>query len=250
MVANLQSEQITFDPRTGRYRSQFGGFLGQSDLNSIVRGEKARLQRKLERKARQMLRGQTTLANFERTLIEESKASILRMTMLAAGGQRQLTNSPNARSYLRQAQQLLGDRIDSIDSLTNKIYQGELTEKQILDRVRRQANAVFQAYNSADILQRITDRGHNEGRRTLDLAANHCPDCPAYQTDWTDITSIVPVGAACVCGGYCRCTVQTRFNPAKAISALQQGNLTDMVQGFNQNRDDARHQFARQYGYI
>lgn len=250
MVSDLRPETIVFDRRTGRYRSPFGGFLSQSDIRVIVQEQHKKLRTKLERISKQFLSEKRAIADLEETVSKTIKNSIQQMAMLGAGGKQALLNSKDSPVYIRQTKELLDIIFSNIRRLGDQIEKGELTTNQIIDRIRRQGRLIFSAYNQAELLQRISDRGHNEGRRTLAIGVKHCPDCPAYSTGgkYVAIEELIPVGIACICGGYCYCTIETRFNPQKALNELRPGRLVDRVLLNAENQYNQINQFKARYG--
>ena len=82
MVANLDPRKITFDARTGRYRSPFGGFLSQSDINIVVQSEHTRLAQNLDRLAVRLLNERITIAEFEEKAFKEEASRLLSPSLL------------------------------------------------------------------------------------------------------------------------------------------------------------------------
>jgi len=244
MVADLDPRKITFDRRTGRYRSPFGGFLSSSDIDQIIQKEYSTLTRKLERITNQLIDRKIAIADFEKRALQETKSSISRMAMMGAGGKQAF-----GQDYKKMAQSLVSDRAASLYKLSEQIRDGVLSEAQIRDRARRQATSVFQSYNQADFLQRIEGRGHNEAMRSLAGGAAHCSDCPGYATqgEYFPIESVVPVGTACICGGYCRCQVKTRLNRERALQEMMAGGLIDRVAGAQARQESVADKFRDRY---
>lgn len=245
MVAQLRPEQVTYDPRSGRYRSEFGGFLSAVDVRSVVEGEVNRLNTRLQTINDALLTNAIPLSLWEEAIAAQVKQSHLRVTALGVGGDEALRRSPLARRYFGVAGRNLRDVYASIRRLGDRIENGDLTEAQIRDRVNRLGNTVIPAHGRAQLLTRIAQQGHNEGARRLDVnVKNHCAQCPGHQRlDWVPIDQIVPVGHACDCGGYCHCTVRTRFNPKLAISQLGETSIADIMKQSEQNQEAEQEAF-------
>lgn len=237
MVAQLRPDQITYDPRTGRYRSEFGGFVSARDVRAVVDAEATRLNNRLQPINDALVSGAISIALWEEAIAIQIKQSHLRVTALAVGGDEALRKSPIARRYFGMVGRNLRDVYASIRRLADQIEAGELTQAQIRDRVRRLANTVIPAHSRAQLLTRISQQGHNEGIRWLDrLVKNHCPSCPNHvRSKWTPIDQIAPIGHACECGGHCRCGIRTRFNPRLAIAQLGEVSLQDLMRRFEEN---------------
>lgn len=206
MVANFSLSDVTFDPRTGRYRSPYGGFLSQADMKLIIRGERQRLERNLLFKAEQLLKGKD-LGDWERSVAHELKLFVIQATILGAGGK----DNTTAKHYgLAGAE--LRRQYRFLDKFANAIYRRELSEAQIKQRTKQYANTIIIAYNQAEKASKKVEEW--EGMRVTSPTAKHCRQCPNYRTfGWVGIDEIVPVGVACDCGGNCECFVAYRRKP-------------------------------------
>lgn len=203
MVANFSFSDITYNPKTGRYHSPYGGFLSHADMQLILRGERQRLEGYLSKKADKLLSGQD-LGDWQRSVAYELKLSVIQATILGAGGKDNTTAKHYglAGAELRRQYQFL-------NNFANAIHRGELSEAQIKQRTKQYANTVVIAYNQAEQASKKVEEW--EGMRVMSTMARHCNQCPTYQTfGWVGVDKIIPVGVACDCGGNCQCFVSYR----------------------------------------
>lgn len=230
MVQSIAVEQVRYNAKAGRYIGPGGGFLSNADIQIIVTQEQNRLNAKLQRELNKLFDNKTSIKDVQLKSAELLKESQLRIITLGAGGDESLRGNPELFRYFGQSGAHLKREYAVLRANGKKIADGELTQAQIRDRFRRQSIRLNEAFFRAQMLTRISQQGHNEGRRILDSSVLHCPDCPGYQAlEWVPVGDIVPKGTACVCGGYCHCTVFTRFSPERAIQELQGGTLIDQV---------------------
>lgn len=240
MVQSIAVEQVRYNARAGRYVGPGGGFLSAADVHLIVTQEQNRLNAKLQRELNKLFDGKASIKDVQLKSAQLLKESQLRIITLGAGGEESLRGNPEVFRYFGQSGAHLKREYAVLRRNGQKIAGGELTEAQIRDRFRRQSIRLHEAFNRSQQLTKISQQGHNEARRILDPVSNHCPSCPAYQKlEWGPIGEVVPVGTACLCGGYCNCRVFTRFNPEAAIQELMGGSLTDQVQSAENTINEA-----------
>lgn len=217
---------IRYNPQAGRFIGENGKFLSAIQVQQVVTGEQTRLNTQIQAALGRLFEGETSIKDLQVEAAQLLKASHLRITTLGAGGEKSLRSNPEIFRYFGQSGSQLKREYARLVGTGTQIANGELSEAQIRDRFRRQSLRLNETFFRAELLTRASQQGHNEGKRFLGAAVKHCPSCPGYQVaEWTDISEIVPKGTACECGGYCYCTVTTRFNPDRAISLLQQDSL-------------------------
>lgn len=222
--------------------------LSAEETANIIAQERARLEAQIQVLSEQLLAG-GTLADFEREMARAISIGMLLLLLFANGGIRRLQSSRISRQIIRRHNDLARRSIKAIQGLGDKIAQGKLTPGQIGASARRRSSDPIADFHTAELLNKIANQGHNEAIRMLDPLARHCPDCPGYQTrGWVPIGEVMPVGWACVCGGRCRCSVYTRFNPSRAIQELQGGSLSDQVTNAIVKQDQAMANFKTKYG--
>lgn len=200
---------IYFDSKAGRYRDSKGRFVAFARIIGLVNLEQKLLEAKAERLAEELVAGKITPFQFQWAMQREIKPAIIRMAVLGHNGQ------PMDEAAWGAVGQFVRQEYSYLRRFTQQIIAGELTQGQIVARAKLYAGSTKRMYERARKRWHYTN-GWNEAKRVLDPNAQHCPECPLYATDWTDIENIVPVGSNCSCGGRCRCQIIYRKNPKKA----------------------------------
>lgn len=189
-----------FDRATGRYY-QGRSPLSHADIRELIRAETGALRGRLERIAERYSQD-GNLARFSRDFWQELNLSLLLALQLGAG-----TRSLITREHLAAYLQAIEREWGYFQRFQDAIALGNLSEAQLIYRSGLYAGAVNRLYFEAE---RITQAAIGSyGIRYLDPASNHCPECPAYDTngEYVPASQVIPVGARCTCGGRCRCTV-------------------------------------------
>lgn len=213
-----------FIPSQQYYRGQSP--VPQERIQQLVDAHRRQLSQRTVRHGRDLINNRITLQQYHERMARDIVNGHIRMAELGAGGRRQLTR----RHWEMLRDQLYGDGpgrgdLNRLQRHIERIALGELTEAQIRDRSRRYGSNVAPSYEGSRHVSLSRD-GRWQGRRFLDPAALHCPDCPDYERlEWVPAGEIVPVGDACACRGNCRCRVQYRlardgFNVANFSQAI------------------------------
>jgi hypothetical protein len=227
----ITPERITYDPRTGRYRSEFGGFLSAADIKVIVREERQQLEGKLLRLIDQYIDNKISGRDLQIKAINEFKYANLRTMTIGAGGRKSLNDNKLNSFYFEETRKDLRAIAERLDAMLGKHQTGQISDNQFRGWAKYRSNSVFAQFHKSEQMTRIGVQGANEALRTLDISSNHCPSCPALATDdWQPIESVTPVGSNCECGGRCRCTVKTRFNPALALQQIGKKSFAGKVE--------------------
>lgn len=201
---------IAYDASAAQYRDiDTGKFISRDRVVETAQAETTRLKVRCLGHARVLLSGKVELAEYQARVAQDLKASIIRNTILGAGGKDRVV----AVQYLAAGRQLK-EQYKLLDKFARDIADGKLTEKQILARTGQYANAATVAYYEAEKFdrQRI---GFNAAMRSLDPQAKHCKSCLRHHTNgqWLSIELVVPSGVDCECRGNCRCRVQYKKLP-------------------------------------
>ena len=230
---------MKFDRQSGSFLQDDNAPIPIAEVEQTLNYFQASLANQFDRTTSQLILNQISLADFERSLSEQIKAGLMQTTVFAAGGQENINQSAVRFQYYGATGNQLRRRYGAIANLSVKISNGELSEAQIRDRVRRVSNEVYTTFNRTTLIRRQLEQNHNEGRRFLSPDSDHCPDCPLYQTSgFVPLAEIVPIGHACVCGGHCNCGIITRFNPDRAIAELRgQVSLQDQISEAIKNQE-------------
>lgn len=190
----------------------------QIEQIEILEDEFFELAKRYDRLATRYLVGRIDIADFERTLLSELKGATIRAYFVGANGKPTQKHYGSAGIHLRQ-------RYADIHKLVEKISKGELSEKQLRDRLNRQARTIQTAADRADKITQAIN-GFDLAKRTLDPQAKHCPSCLSYVTDgYVSIEKVVPRGVNCECGAHCRCLVVYK----KSGDPINPLTLTDII---------------------
>lgn len=212
--------QFEFNEASGRYRdSRTKKFVKRSLIILETDKEEARLKTQLRRLTQQLISQDLTLKQWESRFAQSIKESHIRMSALGAGGSLRLTNAHfgSIGGLLRKEYRLL-------NRFTKGIEQGKYSEGYILNRASMYGASTRRSFFKGEQISRAI-AGVTEAWRRLDTQAQHCPDCPAYATNgYAPIEKVVAPGAACKCGGKCRCTIVYRAAKRKPV------NLSDRLE--------------------
>lgn len=197
-----------YEKSTGQFRNlKTGRFAPLSDVETAIDTEVFTLQNKLGQHGADYADKRIDLSTFQARMATDIKDSHIRMGAMGAGGHKRL----NRRTY-----GLIGGRLSNEytqylykfgQDLNNKDYSREY----IIRRSKLYARSPRQSFHAVRHVTRIQD-GAKEAKRVLDPNANHCPECPGYQTfgQWVDASFVFPPGRNCSCRGNCKCTVVYR----------------------------------------
>lgn len=192
---------ITYNEKAGRYTKN-GRFISFSEVEGLMSVEQRELEGKLERLTQQMIDGKLTLPDWENQFADTLKRSHIRMTILTQGGQQRTGLSAYAI-----AGRNLREEYKFLNNFANQLSEGEVSEKQALNRSRLYARSVISTFHEGYHFNRSKE-GFTVAKRELSLTANHCKDCPSYVTNgYVSIEKVVPKGRNCQCRGRCRCQV-------------------------------------------
>lgn len=191
-----------------------------------------------------------TLATLEETIGDTVSTGLLLAMLLAVGGVDRLRQSRFLRDTVLDTRRLIQGNLRATQRNADRIAEGELTEGQIKDQARRRSLGIRSGFSSASLLDRMVSRFHNEGIRRL-TSAHPCPDCPQYQRlNYVPLEEIVPIATFCACGSNCKCQIQSRFNPARALQDLVSGNLIDRVQRRDEFMRNTENAYLARHGWL
>ncbi len=227
----IELEGVYFDSTIGRYRFSDGRRISTAELRLVVNGERLKLEGRLLTITERYLSGELTTEEWQRLIMAEIKESNIIILILAAGGHIALNANRQNRQYFEQLRDDLTGIAAALAAFTLAMLAGQKTPGQIRGWLKLQSKKVFRTFHRTERLTQKSILSHNEALRMLDPFVIHCPECPAYDTggQWLAIDDVVPATVACTCGPNCRCTVITRFNPARAIGIIGEASLVDAV---------------------
>ena len=198
-----------FIPREEYYRGRRP--VPQQRIDQLVASHRRQVSQRTLRHARDLLNNRISLREYHERMARDIVNGHVRMMELGAGGRRRMTRG----HWARLQEQLYGDGpgrggLNRLRQHVERIRLGELSDAQIRDRSRRYGANTAPSYGIGR--QENLSQGRWEGRRFLDPAARHCPQCPNYeQLDWVPASEIIAVGDACACRGNCRCRTDFRL---------------------------------------
>lgn len=228
----IRPGKITYNPKTGRYHSEFGGFLSAADLKAVISEERSRLEATLLKLTQGYLDGTKPTQEWQRQAIQAIKESNLRAMTIAAGGKAALNQIPHNNFYFQQVRASLRETMAGLIQMTEMHQNGERTDGQIIGWMKYKSSSVFKAFSQSEQLTRLGTQGANEAWRSVDPSAKHCPSCPKYSTGgFVPAETVTAIGVACECGGRCRCKIRYRFNPQLALSQIGADSILDKIRG-------------------
>lgn len=200
LIDTQQYSQVGYSKSAGRFRDlETGRFVPRDRVLLEIDREVERSRVRLQGITRLLIGDRVSLPEFQVRFAEELKLSHLRMAAFGAGGRNQL--SSRQFGYIGQK---LKSEYEYLDGFAVDLAAGKLTANQALNRAAMYADSTRSSFHRAE--QQTKERDGFYGWRRLDMAAQHCPECPAYATDgYVPASQIVPIGENCTCARRCRC---------------------------------------------
>ncbi|MEM9263983.1 MAG: hypothetical protein AAGA46_00490 [Cyanobacteria bacterium P01_F01_bin.13] len=211
----LSASEYAELPEYSLSTQQYDGLTAE-DVKRLLAEVGVELSRKMVRHTNRLLDGQISLAEWHLFLTTETKKHDLIAILLGVGGLSIALGF--GLNFWEPTQSLIRSQFTGITRTAERIGGGEYTPKQLLWYANYKGSSVVGAYNQARKTGLMLSQ-FNEARRWPDPAAEHCIDCPAYSTGglWVPTSDVVPIGVACRCNGRCRCRIEYRFNPERAL---------------------------------
>lgn len=210
----------------------------EADIEAYIQQSQSAIRRRMVPPTEALLEGDASLAEWEQAISEFVVYAVILGLLLASGGVNGLRNTQDPRAVLQFTKTALTGDLRGLKFSANKIAEGELSHAQILASLQRRSGGVMRNYNSAVLALTLMSGEANEGIRRLG-SQHPCPNCPDYETPgWTRLEEIVPIGNLCLCQLHCKCTLITRYNPARALQDLMGGSLASRVQRAAQYQSD------------
>ncbi len=210
---------LTYDRNRGQFEvAETGTVISKTEVDRQRDLVIQRLKNELNVLANRYANDQIDLERFQTEVAIRIKRHHLQVAGLASGGIDRLnrTHFVDIRDRLDTEFTTFlfafGNWLESIAS------QKKDFTRNIVNRAIRYAASVARSFFSSQKITRSQD-GANEAKRRLDPRAQHCRQCPNYDTGgrWIPIDRVVPVGEQCDCRGNCRCTVEYRFSLTRAV---------------------------------
>jgi hypothetical protein len=205
-------------------------FPTEAEIDNFTAEYRASMERTMLPPTEALLAGDVPVAEWERDIADAVVAAVLLGLLLAVGGVDGLRSQFSPRGILQFSKASLVGDLRAVRHNARRIAGGELTPGQILAGLKRRSQSFRGSYERTKHSVLIASGVANEGRRFL-TSPHPCPNCPDYeQRDWVSLTEIIPVATLCVCQSHCKCRVETRFNPQRALEELSGGSFSDRIQ--------------------
>ena len=209
---------LEFNPATGQYRdTETKRFVDRATVLSTIDGEISKLKTSLQGIARLYQSGRIDLEEFQRRIADRIKVGTIQAASIGSGGAGRLNNQ-----VLGAVGQRLRNRYGHLRNFAQAIKDGEVSEKQLLNRAGQYSEVYRAAFFDAEKRTR-QNIGFNQAMRGLDSSAQHCPECLKYTTNnkWLPSDEVIPPGTLCSCHGRCRCWIRyRRFVPQTLMQAI------------------------------
>jgi hypothetical protein len=204
MVMSLRMDaDWSYDPVSGRYRSENGRFLSRKAIEALVDGRVGKLSTQLKDYTTRLSSGSITIDQWQGSVREAIKMSHIQAAVLGQGGRNALSSSDYGRigQKLRQEYRYL-------ERFVRDLLDGAVSSAHALNRIGLYAESVRSSYWEGTTV-RQEQQGYSLMRRILDGQAIHCQDCIGYaQRGIVPIGSLPMPGQRCECRARCKCTIE------------------------------------------
>lgn len=208
----------------------------RAEIEDAIIEQEFKLEREVTQATQDLIDGES-IKTWEETTAELMTSALLIALLFGFGGVERVRGQREARDVIGLAVDLIRGQSRAIQRTGDTVARNEMTIGRLLDFPRRRALSFRGGYESSRMASDMILRSHNEGIRLLN-SAHPCKSCPTYERATpVSINDIVPVATLCECQSNCKCTVETWFNPARAIQELQGGGLVDQVNRINRRRN-------------
>ena len=204
LIPGVSRDRIVYAVRPEAYY-QGRRPIPQHQLGSRVFADAQQTATRLQRLTDDLTAGRISLEQWQRQVGGAMLRGQMRMAQGGAGTAGRLT--PRHLEALRQR---LRDELGAVADVADRIARGDISEKMLRYRAGKWG------YNTGAAFWEAQHIAHSDGRwlarRSLDPAAEHCPECPNYSTngEWLPAEQVVPVGSECSCRSRCRCRCDFR----------------------------------------
>jgi hypothetical protein len=202
-IANLAKEpkDFGFNEKAARYYDRkTGKFVSSNTVKGVMdRYNKYGLEANLKGLTERLISGDITLDKWQVEVAKELKYAYKINLMLGRGGK----NAVSYSDWGRMGAQLKFE-YKRLNLFAQEIYEGKLTEKQILARIKLYANGPRSYYFVGETLAKEAAGYTLERRHTT--PAEHCQSCLDYESmGWQPIGTLPPPGIGSECMHNCKC---------------------------------------------
>ena len=202
--------------------------ISERQMRRIIAREQDDLASRLRRLAVRFIDGEITLEQFRRRMSQAILDGHLRLLQIGAGGRSQVNREQLetlTNRLIRNDDDTLGKgEFTALADFLAVI--GGLSAAQIAARAYQYGLNIRPSYEESRNIA-LANLGY-VSKRFLDPTAEHCAECPAYETlEWTPSDQVVNVGEACSCRGRCRCI--KIYARAVDVASLDIANFSDAI---------------------
>jgi hypothetical protein len=193
----------SYDPVSGRYRSENGRFLDRKAVEALIDGRVGKLSTQLKDYTRRLSDGFITIDQWQGSVREAIKMAHIQAAVLGQGGRDALSASDYGRigQKLRQEYRYL-------ERFVRDLLDGSVSSAHAANRIGLYAESVRSSYWEGTTV-RQGQQGYSLMRRILDGQAQHCQDCIGYaQRGIVPIGSLPMPGQRCECRARCKCSIE------------------------------------------
>jgi hypothetical protein len=219
---HLDTDDFTFDPRTGRFRiatgAGKGGFISRAAVLNQERLYLDRQKVELGKLGDRLSNGTITLPDFQREAGNTLRRIHIASAVLGKGGKDKMVQGDWDKVQETIKRQLYKGRGEDgkpfgIKHLAAEWNAGKVSAAQLKMRLGLYAQSGVISYSTAELDQAKKD-GVKRGRRVLAMGGIHCQECVSYaERGYVNLSDIIPIGVACSCRGNCLCRIDFLTSP-------------------------------------
>lgn len=195
--------EYTYNTKTGRYRNKSTGrFVGLKAVRNAIDKTIEKSSKSISDLSQQLKKGEISLADWQRAMVQEIKSSHLASTTAGKGGWHQMTASDYGRAGGRIRGQLWYLR-----RFAKEIEEGkQKLDGTFLRRARMYIEAARETYH-LQLRTEMEAAGMSKERNVLGIA-DHCDDCKGETAKgWVSIGELSIPGTR-QCFKNCKCRLE------------------------------------------
>lgn len=211
-----------WDKKTGRYLDTSNNrFVSRNIVLKQIDRINNRSKIYMRSQAIRLVSRQISLSQFQALMIDEIKRSHLCMGLLSCGGKDNVSKANYGAIGNR-----LKEEYQYLTRFALAIANGELSEKQIINRASMYSNSSASAFYKSEQISKIENRMGRIllAKRDLDPGVfAHCSECPALSTNgkYLPVEQVKIPTRACSCRSRCRCRITYKYSRIKNVSSTQ-----------------------------
>lgn len=195
---------LKYDSSVGQYRGENGRFVSRAKVLDVIEEEVLRLESMLRNEVRKAIAGQLTAIDLAESMSQKLKISSIQVAAIAQGGIDRMTTT-----HYGTIGRIQRERNQRLKGFVDVLVNGEITERQALQRATQYAGTIKQVFSLFD--HKEQSQYYQYARRVMNPLAMHCSQCIAHeQKGWVLATKVVPIGTKCDCRQHCKCAIYYR----------------------------------------